>query len=146
MLRYTLQLAILAAAVLYAWQRGGSHERSVAAILVAMAISDPIYHAVFGFRTLQTIDLGHLVIDLAAFTALTLVALREGRCWTLLAASAQLISLLSHLLRVLHVDMGPLIYAILTRAPSYMLLALLLTGTLLQHWRSCRRRSLLAAG
>lgn len=146
MLRYTLQLAILAAAVLYTWQRGGSHERSVAAILVVMTISDPIYHAVFGFRTLQTIDLGHLFIDLAAFTALTLVALREGRFWTLLAASAQLISLLSHLLRVLHVEMGPLIYAVLTRAPSYVLLALLLTGTLLQHRRSRRRPSFLAVG
>lgn len=145
MLRYTLQLAILAIAVLYAWQRGGSHERAVAATLAAMAVSDPIYHALFGYRTLQTIDPGHLVIDLGAFTALALVALREGRLWTIFAASAQLISLLSHVLRLLHVDMGPMIYAILTRAPSYLLLTLLLTGTLLQHRRSCRQKSMLAA-
>ncbi|WP_228243357.1 hypothetical protein [Porphyrobacter sp. GA68] len=135
MVRYALQLTLLAIAVLYAWRRGGPPEKAVAFILVAMALSGALYNAMFGVQDHQSIDWGNLMIDSSAFVALAAVALREERLWTILAASAQLISLLSHLLRALHMDMGPLIYAVMSRAPSYLLIALLLLGTALQHRR-----------
>ena len=136
MVRYALQLTLLTVAVLYAWRRGGPPEKAVALILIAMALGGALCNAVFGLQDHESIDWGTLIIDTSAFVALAAIALGEGRLWTILAASAQLVSLLSHLLRALHADMGPLIYAIIIRAPSYLILALLLLGTALHHHRS----------
>lgn len=137
MVRYSIQMILLAVVALYAVKKGGGPEHGIAAILVTMSLADPLYHSAFGLTSqLETVDLGHLIIDLTAFVGILFIALRANRLWTLLAASTQLLSLMSHLLRVLNFDMNGLIYAIITRAPSYLLIALLALGTYAQSRRN----------
>ncbi|WP_202391230.1 hypothetical protein [Allopontixanthobacter sediminis] len=141
MVRYALQMSLLAIVALYAWKKGGAPERGVAVTLVAMSVADPFYHVAFGKAAqLETIDLGHLIIDLAAFYSILTIALRANRLWILLAASAQLLSLMSHLVRVLSLDMWGWTYAVLTRAPSYLLIILLAIGTLLHSRRTALKQ------
>ena len=141
MVRYAIQMSLLAIVALYAWKKGGVPERGVAVILLSMSLADPVYHAVLGTAAqMEAIDFGHLIIDLAAFSGILFIALRANRIWTLLAASAQLLSLMSHLVRVMSVEMWEWSYAIMARAPSYLLIILLAIGTLLHSRRTALKQ------
>ena len=136
MLRFAIQMILLAVIVIYAWRKGGNPERWVAAILLTMVIVDRFYHLVVGpYGHLTTTNLWHFLIDTVALASFGVIALKADRLWTLLAASAQLISVMSHVLRYLSVEMNELVYAIMYRVPFYLLIALLGLG----NWRHCRR-------
>lgn len=139
MLRYLLQIALLIAAAIYAWRRGGRPERGVAATLVAIAAIDPVMHWILGtVGRYDTLNVVHAAIDFGGFCALLAIALKADRIWTLWAASAQLLALTSHGLRMLEIPMAEIVYAVVTRAPFYILILMLIAGTWLEHRR--RRR------
>jgi hypothetical protein len=138
-IRYLFALALLAAAVLCAWRWGGGPERAVAAVLVGMAVVDPLAHAMMGtLGAYDAVNTIHFLIDAAALAALVAIALKADRLWTLWAASAQLLMALSHVLRILAIPMEERVYAAISRAPSYVLIALLITGVLLHKRRRDR--------
>ena len=133
---YLVQLGLLAFAIVYAVLRGGQPERAAAAAITSMYVLDPIYHAIWGQVTAyDDINVGHLVIDAIAWIAMTAIALRANRWWTLWLASAQTISVLSHFLRGTFEMMHPWVYAAMGRGPSWLEIALLLAGTALYHRR-----------
>lgn len=130
MLRVSLQLILLVCVAIYVWRRGGWPERSVAVLFVMMGPADILYHSLFQTPVdYQSVDLGHLAIDLACFLGTLWVALKADRIWTLWVASSQLISLMSHLWRLIDWTMQPMAYAILTMAPSYIAIVLIAWGT-----------------
>jgi len=142
-MRYWLQIFLTGAAVVYCWRRGGQPERAAAAVIPAMYLLDLMYHAIWGqVTTYDRVNVGHLVLDLAALLAFVLIAVRANRWWTLWLASAQVVAVLSHFLRGLTSVMHPWVYAAMTRGPSWLEIVLLFVGTALyQHRR--RMRSML---
>lgn len=134
---FVFQMLSLIVISIFAMVKGGAPERCVAIVLLGMAVSDRIYHAVLGsVGQMVTLDVGHLVIDICSFAALVTIALKANRIWTLLAASTQMLSLMAHLPRYLDLEMHGLVYAVMTRAPSYLLIALLAIGT----WKQMQKR------
>ncbi len=140
MTRYLAQIGFLAFAAIYAWRKGAEPERATAAALILMAALDPPYHwLIAGGGHYRQIDIGHLAIDAIALGMTGWIALKANRWWTLWVASAQVIAVLSHFLRLMSAQIDPLVYAILIRAPSYLQIALLVVGTWL-HSRRVRTR------
>ena len=117
----------------------GVSPMAVAAVFVGTAAVDPLAHAVMGtLGAYNAVNTVHFLIDLAALAALVAIALKADRLWTLWAASAQLLMALSHVLRMLAIPMEERVYAAISRAPSYILIALLVIGTLLHKRRHDR--------
>lgn len=139
MARYLVQLALIVLVVIFATWRGGKPERAGATILAYLTLADPIYHALSPIPTTHvSVDLWHLLLDSTAFVAAITLALTADRFWPLCFAAMQLISTLGHLVRLIDISMDPLAYAIMIRAPSYGLIAILFVGTWL-HARGSRR-------
>ena len=114
-------MAAIALVAAYCWRRGGQPERAAATVLAAMPVVDFIYHAIWGeITTYDRINVGHLVIDVAALLIWLAIALRANRWWTLLLVSAQLIAVLSHFLRGAIGAMHPWVYAAMDRGPSWL--------------------------
>ena len=139
-MRYWLQLALAIIVVAYCWRKGGQPERAAAMVLPAMYLLDPIYHAIWGqVTTYDRINVGHLVIDAAAFLAFLAIAVRADRLWTIWLASTQLIAVLSHFLQGV-APMHPWVYAAMNRGPSWLEIMLLFAGTALYQRRMKRSR------
>lgn len=132
-------LAVLLGTIAYAWCVGGRPEKYIAALLAAMLV-DPVYHWAAGESTYISIDLWHFLLDLAVLVAAVWLALGADRIWPLFFAAFQLVTTLGHLFRLVRVEMPEIVYAILIRAPSYLMIATLLVGTALHH-RRMRNRS-----
>ena len=127
--RYLIQMALLLAAAVYAWRRGGWPERAAAAALVAQAAIDRGYHLFVAAPQYRELDLWHMSLDRALLAVTVWLALRAQRVWLLWLASLQVISALGHVLRVLEVDMPVVVYWTTTAAPSYLQILLLAVGT-----------------
>ena len=137
------QLVLMILVAAYCWLRGGQPERAAATVLPAMLLLDMIYHAIWGEVTAyDRINLGHLVIDMAALLVWLAIALRANRWWTLWLVSAQTIAVLSHFLRGAVEAMHPWVYAAMNRGPSWLEIALLFLGTALHHRRGIARSKL----
>lgn len=138
MAKAILQQVLFAALVLVSILRGAAPERVCAGILLGMDVIDMIYHAWFGAGArFYTIDIGHSVIDMAAFLALACTALVANRVYPIWLASLQLIAALAHLVRDLSPAIAGSAYAILIILPSYLEI-LVLTGGLINHVRRTR--------
>ena len=144
MARYLFQVGWLLAAALYAWRRGGWPEKAAAALLVAQYAIDRAYHFLFPAPIYLSLDRWHLSLDLFTLGATIVLALRAQRIWTLWFASTQLVASAGHLLRGIDAAMPTLIYQIMVIAPSYLMIALLWTGTALHHRRSLIKRNSLS--
>lgn len=143
MIRYLAEIGFLALATGYAWRKGAGPERATAAALILMFALDPLYHwLIAGGGHYGQVDLGHLAIDLITLGTTGWIALKADRWWTLWVASAQVIALLSHFLRLISLQIDPLVYAVLIRAPSYLQIALLVMGTWLHSRRTATTANL----
>ena len=131
MVRYLFQVVLLLAVAAYAWRRGGWPERTAAVALVVVASVDRAYHALVDAPQFRELDIWHMSLDLALLSVTVGLALRAPRVWVLWLASLQMISALGHFLHLLQVAMPPLVYGIMTVAPSYLQILLLAIGTYL---------------
>jgi hypothetical protein len=139
-MRFWIQMAAIALVVVYCWRRGGQPERAAATVLPAIPVLDLVYHAIWGeVTTYDRINVGHVVIDVAALLAWLIIALRANRWWTLWLVSAQLVAVLAHFLRGVTSEMHPWVYAAMNRGPSWLEIALLFVGTTLYRRRSRAR-------
>lgn len=139
MTRYLIQLALMILAVAFAWRKGGAPERAAAMVIASMYVLDPLYHAIWGNVTLyDDLNVGHLAIDLMVLAGTATIALRARRIWTLWLVSVQLVALIAHGLRWMSATVDPLVYALMTRFPSYLQIALLILGTELHRRRTLR--------
>ena len=137
-MRIAIQIALLFILAAFSFAKGGRPEKAVATVMVSMFLLDFPNHALFGYGSYSSVNIGHLVIDTAALIALVVIALKVDRFWTLWVASAQLISVVSHVLRLMAVDMNPFIYAVMNRWPFVVMLMLLAYGTLSHALRRSR--------
>lgn len=141
---FFLLFSILAIGTLtYAYWVGERPERWSATLIAAMIGIDFLYHRVIGESSYVSIDLWHLLVDLAALCFVVWLALGADRIWPLFFAAFQLVTTLGHLFRLVRVEMPEIVYAILIRAPSYLMIATLLVGTALHHRRMRHRNDAL---
>jgi hypothetical protein len=133
-------LFLFIAAGLIALRFGGPPERLGAAIVLAWAASDVVYHTLVGRTQFEDVDVGHFVIDTTELVAITWLALRANRMWPLWAAAAQLICVTAHVATLIEPGAMRRAYWAMTQLPQYIQLGALMIGTL-GHVRRERRRA-----
>lgn len=132
----TYQLGALLPTLLLAFRLGAWPERAAALSFLGMIVVDQYYHWLTGsVGFYDRTDWGHVIVDSYMMASLLAIALWADRQWTLWAAAAQIIALLSHPIRLVSGAVDTVAYAILTRAPSWLQLALILAGVLFFHLR-----------
>ncbi|HWK42149.1 MAG TPA: hypothetical protein VNR60_09475 [Croceibacterium sp.] len=133
-----IQIALIAAALLVAFRKGGSPERLAAAVIAAWMVVDVSYHLLFGPSGFDRVDPVHLVLDGGVLIAITAIALRANRIWPLWAAAAQLICVTGHLAIVVQPEGLRRAYWAMTQIPPFIQLAALLLGVLAHSRRQKR--------
>ena len=126
--------AILLGAFAYALWRGRSDERIAAGVCVLASIATRFAISPLSERY-TGVEIGLLMIDGAVLAAFVAIALRSNRFWPLWIAGLQLTSSLSHLMKVIEVDLLPRAYAAAAVFWSYPILLIIIVGT----WRTHRR-------
>jgi hypothetical protein len=131
--------AMLALVLAAALRWGAGPERLCVAVLVGMEAIDLVYHLIAGRGAFyQSVDIGHLVIDLAAAAAFLAVSLNANRIYPLWMAAFQLTSVLAHFAREANPQVVGLAYAYLGYGPFYLELVALMAGIAL-HVNRVRR-------
>lgn len=125
--RSSIYIGFLTGATTYGLIYGGQPERLVAVTLLGMLFLDPLLHRLF--MAARSFDPTHLVLDTLALTAFVIVALNANRLWTLWLSALQLITLMSHAMRLLDVNIHPAVYLAMQVVWSYPALILLVIGT-----------------
>lgn len=126
---------LLLAVCVYAWLRGGTDERIVAATCLAgtmatlLAIS-PVHQRYAG------VEEGLMLVDLAVLAGFVTVALRSERFWPLWVAGLQLTTSIGHLLKGVDQDLLPRAYGAALQFWSYPILVILAVGTYRAHRRA----------
>lgn len=119
----------------YAFVRGRTDERAVAATCLVASIASVLV-ATQKASAYSHLEAGILLVDIGAFVAFTLVALKSERFWPLWVAGLQLTTLMSHAFKVGRLDLMPQAYAAAARFWVYPIFLIIVIGT----WRSHRRR------
>src|SRR5262245_14901756 len=128
---------LLLAVCVYAFFRGGSDERIVAATCLAgtaatlLAIS-PLNHRY------TSVEEGLMLVDLGVLAGFVIVALRSERFWPLWVAGLQLTASIGHVLKGVEQDLLPRAYGAALQFWSYPILLILAVGTYRQHQRARR--------
>ena len=131
---------MLALVLVAALRWGAAPERLCAGVMVGMEVLDLVYHFIVGRGAFyESVDIGHLLIDLAAGIAFLAVALNANRIYPLWMAALQLTSVLAHFAREVNSDAAGLAYAYLGYGPFYLELVVLFAGIAL-HARRVRRK------
>lgn len=130
--------AILLSTFAYALWRGRSDERIAASVCLAATIAT--HFAISPLSERYTgLEVGLLLIDGAVLATFVAIALRSKRFWPLWAAGLQLTSSLSHLMKVVEIDLLPRAYAAAAVFWSYPILLIIIVGTWRTHQRSMRK-------
>ena len=127
--------AVLLIVTAYAFIRGRTDERTVAAICVIASIASVAVISPLSSRY-SHMEAGVFLVDFATFIAFTFVALRSERFWPLWVAGLQLTTLMSHAFKLGRLDLMPQAYAAAARFWVYPIFVIIVIGT----WRSYRRR------
>jgi len=125
---------LLLAVCIYAWLRGGTDERAVAATCLAGTVA-----TIFVISPLRQryagVEEGLLLVDLAVLAGFITVALRSRRFWPLWVAGLQLTTSLGHILKGVDQDLLPRAYGAALQFWSYPILLILAVGTYRSHRR-----------
>ena len=125
--------------VLAAWRWGDAPERFSVAALLSMLVTDEYYHLLFGPATVyESVDLGHLLIDLGGAFQFVAIALYANRTFPLCLAAFQILSVIAHFARLELNDIGLFAYALLNYGPYYFEIAVILLGIALHARRKAR--------
>jgi hypothetical protein len=137
MLPFRIYCSILAACWLYALLKGGAPERvgatviGVGSILSLVAVSGP------GGR-FGAVEVGVLMVDLAASVAFVILALRAERYWPLWVAALQVIGTTGHAAKLMDPSVIRSAYAFVLAFWTYPMLLLVVVGTW-QHQKRLTR-------
>ena len=128
---------ILMVTFAYALWRGRSDERMAATVCLLATIATRFAISPLSKRY-TGVEFGLLAIDGAVLAAFVAIALRSKRFWPLWVAGLQLTTSLSHLMKVVEIDLLPRAYAAAAVFWSYPILLIIIIGTWRTHQRSIR--------
>lgn len=135
MLTPIVYYALLFAVAAFAFLWGRLDERIAAATCIAATFATNFVYSPAG--SFATVEVGVFLVDLGAFVAFTILALRSDRFWPLWVAGLQLTTLSSHAMKAVHIDLLPQAYAAAARFWVYPIFLIIVIGT----WRSYSRRA-----
>jgi hypothetical protein len=121
----------------YAFLRGRTDERTVAAICILASGASVVLGSRIATMAYTRVEAGILLVDVATFAGFTFVALRSERFWPLWVAGLQLTTLFSHAFKAGRIDLMPTAYAAAARLWVYPIFLIIVIGT----WRGSRRRA-----
>ena len=121
---------------MYAFLRGRSDERIAAATCILATFATNIIYTPTG--SFIGVERGVMLVDVAALTAFTILALRSDRFWPLWAAGLQLVTVGAHVVKAIELDLIPQAYASAARFWVYPIFLIIVVGT----FRSARRRAI----
>lgn len=130
-------IPLLLAVCVYAWWRGGSDERMVAAACLSGTVATLLVVSPLRERY-SGVEEGLLLVDLAVLAGFVTVALRSNRFWPLWVAGLQLTTSLGHILKGIDQDLLPQAYGAALQFWSYPILLILAVGTFRNHRRMHR--------
>ena len=125
---------LLLAVCIYAWLRGGTDERAVAATCLAGTLATVLVISPLRQRY-AGVEEGLLFVDLAVLAGFIAVALRSKRFWPLWVAGLQLTTSLGHILKGIDQDLMPRAYGAALQFWSYPILLIVAVGTYRSHRR-----------
>lgn len=130
------QNALLIAAAVAAWRWGAGPERATAFVLVVVLwLADLALHKITAARpNFASVEMGHFFLDALAFSFLFGIALTANRIYPLCMTVIQGVVVMTHFAAEA-VRNAPLAYSILSIAPSYLLIFLLMGGVWLHRQR-----------
>lgn len=126
---------LLLAVTAYAFWRGKVDERMAAAICIVATIATKMVHTPLSSRFAH-VEVGVMIVDIAALIGFTAIALRSERFWPLWVAGFQLTTIIAHVFKVIDLDLIPQVYAAAARFWVYPIFLIIVIGT----WRSHHRR------
>ncbi len=126
---------LLCGACGFALWRGDRDNRVAAGVCIIASVLSPLVVRPLVHRYVG-VEVGLLIVDVAAFTAFTLIALSSCRFWPLWLAGFQLSTLVTHLSAEIDIQLVPQAYAVAAKSWSYLILIMLAVGS----WRAQRRR------
>lgn len=127
---WTLLVSVLA----YAFLRGGiEHKLASVGCLVATLATHLVRPA--SGDVYATVESGALWVDAALFALFLTIALRSNRFWPLWVAGFHLVTVASHGLRAIRLDLIPTVYAVAAQFWSYPVLLVIAVAI----WRAHRR-------
>lgn len=110
-------------------------ERLCVLVLIMMKLVDLAFHAAAGQSgVLPDLEVGHLLIDIAAAVAFVAIMLQANRLYPIWLSSIQLISVMGHFAQYLGKS-AQKPYAVMAIAPSYLLVVVIGLGILAEHRR-----------
>lgn len=119
---------IAVATFAFALWRGGPPEKLAVAIMVAAFSFQSACYALIPPRFLE-IDAASLLTDLICLIGLGWLALNAKRAWPIWATALILVSTASHISRLIHIEIEPLVYSIMRTTPTGCVLLLIAAGT-----------------
>jgi hypothetical protein len=128
--------AILFLVSAYAFLRGRSDERIAAATCILATFATNIVYSPSG--SYADVEVGMLLVDLAALAAFLFLALRSDRFWPLWVAGLQLATVGAHAVKAVEFDLMPQAYAAAARFWVYPIFFIIVAGT----FRGARRRDI----
>lgn len=133
--RFYIFWALLLLTCGYALWRGRSDERIVASVCLLASLATR-----FAISPLQdryaSVETGLMVIDALVLLVFVLIALRSQRFWPLWIAGLQLTNSISHVMKLVDLDLIPRVYGAAAALWSYPILLILAIGTWRGHQRS----------
>lgn len=139
MIRFIAQVMLLLVVLAFAWWKGGKEERYVASVYLGLMLAGIAHWLATGEwseTAYGSLQLYRFFCDLIALAIIVAIAIRYDRWWTLWVGSIQFIAVVAHLLKAADLPVGPLIYAIMERWPSWIALLTTALGT----WSYARRK------
>ncbi len=127
---------------LAAW-KGGEPERWGGLIILAMWAIQSVGEFIVPSRYVA-LDPVAFLCDLVGVLGFGALALHARRVWPLLAAALQLLCLSAHFARWADLAIPPIVYALMRDGPTFVVMIVLLAGTVL-HMRRVRRNGTDAA-
>ena len=120
---------------LYAFLQGRSDERGAAATCILATFATNMVYSPSG--SYAGVEIGVLLVDLAALAAFVALALRSDRFWPLWVAGLQLATVGAHAVKAVELDLMPQAYAAAARFWVYPIFLIIAAGT----FRGARRRA-----
>jgi hypothetical protein len=132
LLTYFLALLVIG----WAWKFGGGPERQSALAILGWVVAGFLYHPVTYVSDFAKVDTGLLAFDTLLALSLTAIALVANRLWPIFAAGFSIIPLLSHLSVAVEQRGVAQAYWAMNQIPFYLVLLVVLIGTVVHRHRS----------
>jgi hypothetical protein len=120
---FYLQAALIAIVTLVAWMRGTGEHRWVTTTIAVMFVANTLVALLAGRASdFSGVPLHRVALDVIALAIFIYLWSKSDNWWVLWICSAQLLSVVAHLARILKLPLPPLGYAVMEMWPVWLVI------------------------